>query len=112
MICKIFGIYLLDFQGFNSLKFCKSMLSEYKNEIPEISMQNKTLQFPKSPKLTKRQAEILSLIAQTDATQEEIGNTLFISPATVKRHEEDIRLAIGATSRCQLIIFYYQHFKV
>jgi ADP-ribosylglycohydrolase len=41
MICKVFGIDLLDFQGFNSLNFRKPMLFEYKSNLIKFSTLSK-----------------------------------------------------------------------
>ncbi|MCU0444885.1 MAG: LuxR C-terminal-related transcriptional regulator [Microscillaceae bacterium] len=70
-----------------------------------------TLNFPDKPNFTPRQWEVLKLIAETDGTHEQIAQWLepMISPATVKRHEEALRQALGVDSRCKLMIYYYKN---
>ncbi|MEW6729759.1 MAG: LuxR C-terminal-related transcriptional regulator [Acidobacteriota bacterium] len=53
-------------------------------------------------KLTKRECEILSFIAQGD-TSREIGEKLTISRKTVDAHRENIKRKLGANSIAELV---------
>ena len=48
--------------------------------------------------LSKREYEVLALLAQ-DLTNKDIGERLFISPATVKRHTQNIYAKLSVSSR-------------
>ena len=55
--------------------------------------------------LTDREAEILELVAQGLSNQE-IGEKLFISPATAKTHVSRIMQKTNCHSRAQLVVYY------
>ncbi len=55
--------------------------------------------------LTNREAEILELVAQGLSNQE-IGDKLFISPATAKTHIARIMQKTKCHSRAQLVVYY------
>ena len=57
--------------------------------------------------LTNREREILIHIAR-GKTNEEIGQELFISPATVKTHVARIMGKTGSHDRAQLVVFAYE----
>lgn len=57
--------------------------------------------------LTDREREILQLVAR-GLNNEEIGQELFISPATVKTHLARIMGKTGAHDRAQLVVFAYE----
>lgn len=57
--------------------------------------------------LTDREAQILDLVAQ-GLSNVEIGEKLFISPATVKTHISRIMQKTDCHSRAQLVVFYNQ----
>lgn len=52
--------------------------------------------------MTKRQKEVLDLVAQ-GLTSKEIGDKLFISYRTVERHRTDLFKRFGVKSRIELI---------
>jgi LuxR family maltose regulon positive regulatory protein len=52
--------------------------------------------------LTKRETEVLSLMAQ-DLGNRDIARRLYISPATVKRHSENLYAKLGATGRREAV---------
>lgn len=58
--------------------------------------------------LTEREGEILDLVAQ-GLSNKEIGEKLFISPATVKTHVSRIMQKTDCHSRAQLVVFYNQN---
>lgn len=58
--------------------------------------------------LTDRESEILELVAQ-GLSNKEIGEKLFISPATVKTHVSRIMQKTDCHSRAQLVVFYNQN---
>ena len=55
--------------------------------------------------LTERESEILELVAQGLSNQE-IGEKLFISPATAKTHLSRIMQKTNCHSRAQLVVYY------
>ncbi len=55
--------------------------------------------------LTDREQEILELVAQ-GLTNQEIGEKLFISPATAKTHLSRIMQKTNCHSRAQLVVYY------
>ena len=57
--------------------------------------------------LTEREREILLLVAR-GLNNEEIGQELFISPATVKTHLARIMGKTDAHDRAQLVVFAYE----
>jgi DNA-binding CsgD family transcriptional regulator len=57
--------------------------------------------------LSPRETEVLGLVSQ-GCTNREIGNRLFISPATVKTHMENILSKLGATTRTQAVLIAHQ----
>ena len=57
--------------------------------------------------LTDREREILLLVSR-GLNNEEIGQELFISPATVKTHLARIMGKTGAHDRAQLVVFAYE----
>jgi len=58
--------------------------------------------------LTKRELEVLSLIA-TGATNREIAEKLFVSEGTVKNHVSNILNRLGLRDRMQAAIFAIEH---
>jgi DNA-binding CsgD family transcriptional regulator len=57
--------------------------------------------------LTEREREVMALVAQ-GLTNEEIGQRLFMSPATAKTHVSRAMLKLGARDRAQLVVLAYQ----
>lgn len=57
--------------------------------------------------LTEREREIVGLVA-TGMSNDEIGEHLFISPATAKTHVSRAMLKTGARDRAQLVVFAYE----
>ena len=57
--------------------------------------------------LSSRETEVLALVSE-GCTNREIGNRLFISPATVKTHMEHILTKLGATTRTQAVLIAHQ----
>jgi len=56
-----------------------------------------------SPTLTRREREVLRLLA-TGASNQEIAQTLVISMATVKKHVSNLLSKLGAASRTQAVV--------
>jgi len=82
---------------------------------PEIAgkLVNKVESHPKKSEnpeheLTKREMEVLSLIA-TGATNREIAEQLFVSEGTVKNHVSNILSRLGLRDRIQAAIFAIEH---
>ena len=57
--------------------------------------------------LTEREREVMALVAQ-GLSNEEIGQKLFMSPATAKTHVSRAMLKLGARDRAQLVVLAYQ----
>jgi DNA-binding NarL/FixJ family response regulator len=57
--------------------------------------------------LTDREREVMALVAQ-GLSNEEIGQRLFMSPATAKTHVSRAMLKLGARDRAQLVVLAYQ----
>jgi len=58
--------------------------------------------------LTARELEVLRLIA-AGHTNREVGDLLFISPATAARHVLNIYRKLGVSSRATATAFAHQH---
>ncbi len=57
--------------------------------------------------LTEREREIVGLVAR-GMSNDEIGEHLFISPATAKTHVSRSMMKTGARDRAQLVVFAYE----
>jgi DNA-binding NarL/FixJ family response regulator len=57
--------------------------------------------------LTEREVEVLTLVAQGLSNQE-IGEALFVTPATAKTHVSRLLMKLGARDRTQLVVMAYE----
>jgi DNA-binding NarL/FixJ family response regulator len=57
--------------------------------------------------LTQREREVLALVGQ-GLSNDEIGATLFLSPATARTHVSHAMAKLGARDRAQLVVVAYQ----
>jgi DNA-binding NarL/FixJ family response regulator len=57
--------------------------------------------------LTEREREVMALVAE-GLTNDEIGQRLYISPATAKTHVNRAMLKLGARDRAQLVVIAYE----
>lgn len=57
--------------------------------------------------LTEREVEVLALVGR-GLSNAEIGEALFISPATAKTHVSHVMLKLGARDRAQLVVTAYE----
>lgn len=57
--------------------------------------------------LTQREREVLALVGQ-GMSNDEIGNELFLSPATARTHVSHAMGKLGARDRAQLVVIAYQ----
>ncbi|NUS74130.1 MAG: response regulator transcription factor [Corynebacteriales bacterium] len=57
--------------------------------------------------LTEREREVMTLVA-AGLSNEEIGDRLFVSPATAKTHVSRAMLKLGARDRAQLVVFAFE----
>ncbi|MCC3773095.1 response regulator transcription factor, partial [Streptomyces sp. UNOC14_S4] len=62
---------------------------------------------PPTERLTAREAEVLTLIAQ-GLSNAEIGDRLFLSRATVKTHINRVFAKTGARDRAQAVRYAYR----
>ena len=58
-------------------------------------------------RLTEREVEVLRLVARGMSNQE-IGDELFVSPATAKTHVSRLLMKLAARDRAQLIVIAYE----
>jgi len=63
--------------------------------------------YPKLAELTSREREVMALVAQ-GLTNSEIGERLFMSPATARTHVSRILAKLGARDRTQLVVMAYE----
>ena len=59
------------------------------------------------PDLTSREREVMTLVAE-GLTNAEIGDRLFMSPATARTHVSRILTKLGARDRTQLVVLAYE----
>lgn len=59
------------------------------------------------PDLTTREREVMALVAE-GLTNSEIGERLFMSPATARTHVSRILTKLGARDRTQLVVLAYE----
>ena len=57
--------------------------------------------------LTEREREVLALVARGWSNQE-IGEALFVTPATAKTHVSRLLMKLGARDRTQLVVIAYE----
>jgi DNA-binding NarL/FixJ family response regulator len=57
--------------------------------------------------LTRREREVVALVAH-GLSNDEIANTMVLSPATAKTHVSRAMIKLGARDRAQLVVFAYQ----
>jgi DNA-binding NarL/FixJ family response regulator len=57
--------------------------------------------------LTQRERQVLALVGE-GRSNEEIGNQLFLSPATARTHVSHAMAKLGARDRAQLVVIAYQ----
>lgn len=84
--------------------YVAKLLAAFQHETPGVSAfleiaPSRSL----SPNLTRRECEVLRLLA-TGASNQEIAHTLVISLPTVKKHVSNLLGKLGATSRTQAIV--------
>ena len=63
--------------------------------------------YPKLAELTSREREVMALVAE-GLTNSEIGERLFMSPATARTHVSRILAKLGARDRTQLVVMAYE----
>ena len=79
-------------------------LDRHSSAAPTTAGQDRAL----PDNLTRREAEILALIAQ-GLSNAEIATRLFVSEATVKTHVNHIFTKTGARDRAQAVAYAYRH---
>lgn len=84
----------------------KRLVEDFASATPQTS-RPKGAHAEALSQLTDREAEILRLVAR-GMTNEQIGEELFISPATVKTHVARIMAKTDAHDRAQLVVFAYE----
>ena len=62
---------------------------------------------PALAELTSREREVMALVAE-GLTNAEIGDRLFMSPATARTHVSRILTKLGARDRTQLVVMAYE----
>ena len=71
------------------------------------SPENRTVDPTALGVLTEREREIVALVA-SGLNNDEIAETLFISPATARTHVSRAMIKLGARDRAQLVVFAYE----
>jgi len=80
----------------------RSLVQEFVELAPRAPVAH-----PSLDRLTKREREIVSLVAQGLANHD-IAAHLVLSPATVRTHVSRAMTKLGARDRAQLVVFAYQ----
>ncbi len=62
---------------------------------------------PQLDQLTEREREVVTLVAEGLSNQE-IGERLYVSPATARTHVSRAMIKLSARDRAQLVVFAYQ----
>lgn len=75
--------------------------------VAEFAAHAKTPAAVSLPDLTAREREVMSLVAE-GLTNAEIGERLFMSPATARTHVSRILTKLGARDRTQLVVLAYE----
>jgi Response regulator containing a CheY-like receiver domain and an HTH DNA-binding domain len=74
----------------------------FDNEVKNIMTRPAEKQLQELPRLTKREKQIIGLIAEGKTTQQ-IADTVFISPFTVDTHRRNLLQKLQAKNRVELI---------
>ncbi|ORA28666.1 response regulator transcription factor [Mycobacterium aquaticum] len=75
--------------------------------VAEFAAHAKTPAAPALPDLTSREREVMTLVAE-GLSNAEIGERLFMSPATARTHVSRILMKLGARDRTQLVVMAYE----
>ncbi|WKG03053.1 response regulator transcription factor [Mycolicibacterium sp. HK-90] len=75
--------------------------------VAEFAAHAKTPTTPALPDLTAREREVLALVAE-GLSNAEIGERLFMSPATARTHVSRILTKLDARDRTQLVVLAYE----
>jgi DNA-binding NarL/FixJ family response regulator len=75
--------------------------------VAEFAAHAKTPTAPALPDLTSREREVMALVAE-GLSNAEIGERLFMSPATARTHVSRILMKLGARDRTQLVVLAYE----
>ncbi|MFN3003472.1 response regulator [Mycolicibacterium wolinskyi] len=75
--------------------------------VAEFAAHAKIPAAPALPDLTAREREVMTLVAE-GLTNSEIGERLFMSPATARTHVSRILTKLGARDRTQLVVLAYE----
>ncbi len=82
--------------------YSRRLLASYQEQIPDDMQSEKDLKIGLIENLTNREREVLSLIA-TGISYQEIGEKLFISIGTIKRHAYNIYGKLAVKNRTQAV---------
>lgn len=75
--------------------------------VAEFAAHAKEPRGPALSELTSREREVMALVAE-GLTNAEIGERLFMSPATARTHVSRILTKLGARDRTQLVVMAYE----
>ncbi|WP_102144821.1 response regulator transcription factor [Mycobacterium hubeiense] len=75
--------------------------------VAEFAARAKPATGPALSELTSREREVMALVAE-GLTNAEIGERLFMSPATARTHVSRILTKLGARDRTQLVVVAYE----
>ncbi|HEK20827.1 MULTISPECIES: response regulator [unclassified Mucilaginibacter] len=103
--------YLLKNSSIDELRYCIAEAVKgqicYSKEITEIISRPTRNELQGPPRLTRREKEILSLIA-AGKTSQVIGQELFLSPLTVDTHRKNLIQKFGVKNVAELIMVAVQ----
>jgi two-component system nitrate/nitrite response regulator NarL len=107
------GYLLKDSSGdklIHAIKMVMSGTNYYDHRVVDLVMHNykRTASTPTITALTKREREVIRLIAQGKSSKE-IGEELFISPLTVDSHRRNIFAKLGISKTAALITYAYEN---
>ncbi len=81
----------------------RDVLEVLGGQLSRLARSRATARAPKSPAITRREAEILSLVAMGH-TNAEIAPILWISPTTVRTHLENAFIKLGVHTRTAAVL--------
>jgi len=105
--------YLLKNSSLDELRHCivealKGNICYSKEVMEIISRPSKNIQLTATPQLTRREKQILSLLAQ-GKTSQVIGQEIFVSPLTVDTHRRNLMQKFEVKNVAELIMAASQH---
>ena len=76
--------------------------------VAEFAARSREPRLTSLDELTEREREVMGLVAE-GLSNDEIGERLFVSPATAKTHVSRAMIKLGARDRAQLVVLAYEN---